>query len=54
MIDGYYPFPGDIQALQRLPERCDCRSSSCPAKRSKRDICKCNMRLTRKTHTAPA
>ncbi|EAQ83363.1 hypothetical protein CHGG_09767 [Chaetomium globosum CBS 148.51] len=31
-IDGYYPFPGDIQALQRLPERCDCRSSSCPGK----------------------
>jgi hypothetical protein len=54
MIDGYYPFPGDIQALQRLPERCDCSSSSCPAKRSKRDICKCNMRLTRKTHAAPA
>ncbi|KAH6847422.1 heterokaryon incompatibility protein-domain-containing protein [Chaetomium sp. MPI-CAGE-AT-0009] len=37
-IDGYYPFPGETQVLQRLPERCDCRSSSCPAKRSKRDI----------------
>ena len=46
IIDGYYPFPDDIQALQRLPEFCDCRSSSCPAKRSKRDICKCTLHLT--------
>ncbi|KAK3290787.1 heterokaryon incompatibility protein-domain-containing protein [Chaetomium fimeti] len=37
-IDGYYPFPAEIEALQRLPERCDCSSSSCPAKRSKREI----------------
>ncbi|KAH6623463.1 heterokaryon incompatibility protein-domain-containing protein [Chaetomium tenue] len=43
IIDGYYPFPGDIQALQRLPKCCDCRSSSCPGKRSKRDICKCRL-----------
>lgn len=40
-IDGYYPCGGEPPALQRLPERCDCRSQSCPGKRSKRDICKC-------------
>lgn len=48
IIVGYYPFPGDIQPFQRLPERCDCRSSSCPAKRSKRDICKCNQSASHK------
>ncbi|KAK3313079.1 heterokaryon incompatibility protein-domain-containing protein [Apodospora peruviana] len=38
MIGGYYPCHGEVNALSKLPERCDCRRSSCPAKRSKREI----------------
>lgn len=39
-IEGYYPLNGEVHALQRLPEKCGCRYPSCPARRSKRDICK--------------
>ncbi|KXX80637.1 Heterokaryon incompatibility protein 6, OR allele [Madurella mycetomatis] len=39
-ITGYYPGHGEVPALRQLPEKCDCRYSFCPAKRSKRDICK--------------